>query len=87
MHSTLMSNVFGREHILNKKLIWGRIHYDNIWGARKDSQLVLGVIKCVPNAFSREHMLNKKLIWGLVHYDNIWGHRKDPQLVLGMIKY
>jgi hypothetical protein len=51
MHSTLMSNVFGGEHILNKKLIWGRIHYDNIWGARKDSQLVLGMIKCVLNAF------------------------------------
>jgi hypothetical protein len=51
MHLTSMSNVFVREHILNKKLIWGRIHYDNIWGSGKDSQLVLGMIKCAPNAF------------------------------------
>ena len=27
------------------------MHYDNIWGSRKDSQLVLGTIKCVLNAF------------------------------------
>jgi hypothetical protein len=82
-----MSNAFSREHILNKKLIWGHIHYDNIWGARKDSQLVFGMIKCVLNAFGREHILNKKLIWGLVPYNNIWGEGKDPQLVLGMIMY
>ena len=35
------------------------MHYDNIWGSRKDSQLVLGMIKCALNAFD----INVEHIW------------------------
>ena len=34
----------------DKVLIWGHVHYNIIWGHRKDSQLELGMIRCVLNA-------------------------------------